>query len=83
MAMAATRSTSAASRGSVEGPAEVPVEVVEEVRQESVVDNRRPRLICLPVLQQGQQCLKSKRAQKVSFRFMFNLKQGNLLQTGI
>lgn len=65
VAMTATRSTSAASRSSVENAGEV-VEVGEDVRQELVVENRRPRLTCLPVLQQGQQYLKSKRAQKVN-----------------
>lgn len=71
VAMTATRSTSAASRGSAEDAAEVVVEVAEGVRQELVVENRMPRLACLPVLQQGQQYLKSKRAQKVTFLILY------------
>lgn len=67
VAMTATRSTSAASRGSIEDAAEVAVEIAEDVRQELAVESRRPRLTCFPVLQQGQQYLKSKRAQKVRF----------------
>lgn len=64
VALAATRSTSAASTG-VEEAAEVIVEVIEDVRQELVVENRMPRLTCWPVLQHEQQYLKSNRAQKV------------------
>lgn len=66
VAMTATRPTSAASRGNVDDVPEVLVEVPEDIiRQELVVENRRPRMACMPVLQLGQQNLKSKRAQKV------------------
>lgn len=70
-ALLAAREASEASRRWEEEPARAAAEAAVNVRQELAVEERLPRLPCTPILQEVQQHLLSKRAQKVRVLCIF------------
>lgn len=64
-ALLAAREASEASKRREEEAARAAAEAAENVRQELTVEERLPRLTCTPILQEVQQHLLSKQAQKV------------------